>query len=132
MEAPPPENHGARFTTRSGPPAAVVAVDGDIDAANAGRFADHVQRCAAGCGCLIVDLRGVEFFGTEGFSVLHGINVRCAEAGVRWAVVPSAAVRRLLSICDPDEMLPTAPTVTAALTDDRRPQRLSELVPQVG
>ena len=41
---------------------------------------------------LVLDLSGVEFLGTAGFSALHTVNVRCAGENVDWALVPSAAV----------------------------------------
>ena len=50
---------------------------------------------------LALDLTGVDFFGTAGFSALHTLNVRCAGAGVEWVLVPSNAVSRLMRICDP-------------------------------
>ncbi len=75
-----------------------------------------------------MDLRGLEFFGTAGFSALHTINVRCAGAGVRWAVVPSKAVSRLLRICDPDNALPVAEP--AVLDENDQPLRLFQLVPE--
>ena len=55
---------------------------------------------------VILDLRGLEFIGTAGFSALHRINVACSGAQVRWAMAPSAAVSRLLRVCDPDGTLP--------------------------
>ncbi len=63
------------------------------------RHADHINR-------LVLDLSGVEFFGTAGFSAMHTLNVRCAGESIEWASVPSAAVIRLLRVCDPDSTLP--------------------------
>jgi anti-anti-sigma factor len=68
------------------------------------------------CTALVLDLTGVEFFGTAAFSALHTLNVRCARGGTDWILVPSAAVRRLLAICDPDATLPTAATPDTAAT----------------
>src|ERR1700760_1188020 len=96
----PWENHTARFTAEWGPSSVVITAHGELDASNANQLADYVQRCAAHTKSVIVNLSGLEFFGTAGFSALHTINVRCAGAGVRWAVVPSKAVSRLLRICD--------------------------------
>lgn len=106
--------HTARFRAAPrSPSATVVSAHGEIDAVNAQQFADFAVS-HAGCG-LILDLSGVEFFGTAGFSALHTLNVRCAEVDVRWTLVPSAAVRRLMQICDPDGTLPSSDTVAAAL-----------------
>ncbi|BBZ10203.1 sulfate transporter [Mycobacterium branderi] len=126
----PWESHTARFTAHRGATAAVVSASGELDASNANQLADYVVRCAASTKSLVVDLSGVEFFGTAGFSALHTINVRCAGADVRWAVVPSHAVSRLLRICDPDKTLPIAESVTEGLADNEEPRRLLQLIAQ--
>ncbi|KUI31193.1 anti-anti-sigma factor [Mycobacterium sp. IS-1496] len=107
--------HTAGFEAAALPPStAVVTARGELDAANAQLFADFALQHAA--DALILDLSEVEFFGTAGFSALHTLNVRCAEADITWVLVPSAAVSRLLRICDPDATLPCAETVEAART----------------
>jgi anti-anti-sigma factor len=122
----PWENHTARFTAEWGPSFVVITAHGELDASNANHLTDYVQRCAAQTESLILNLRGLEFFGTAGFSALHTINVRCAGSGVRWAMVPSKAVSRLLRICDPDNALPLA----ASVPDSKEPLRLFQLIPQ--
>jgi anti-anti-sigma factor len=128
----PWENHTARFTAEWGPPAVVITAHGELDASNSNQLADYVQRCAAHFKSLVVilNLSEVEFFGTAGFSALHTINVRSAGADVRWAVVPSRAVSRLLRICDPDHALPVAESIEDALDDNEKPLQLLQLVPQ--
>ena len=64
---------------------------------------------------LVLDLSGLDFFGTEGFSALHRVSVLCARVGTGWAMVPGAAVTRVLWICDPQGSLPTANTVEGAM-----------------
>jgi anti-anti-sigma factor len=108
----------------------VITAHGELDASNANQLADYVQRYAANANLVVVNLSGLEFFGTAGFSALHTINVRCAGGGVRWAVVPSQAVSRLLRICDPDNALPLAESVPDILDGDEKPRRLFQLVPQ--
>ena len=101
------EAHRARFTSRwIGPSQILVGAEGEADAANAEEFVAYCRRCLAHCGCLIVDLRGLDFFGTAGLSALRSIDEQCAAAGVEWALVPSAAVHRLLRVC-PGKTLPT-------------------------
>ncbi len=110
----------------------VISAHGELDASNATQFADYFDLCINDSTPLIVDLSGLEFFGTAGFSALHLINVRCAGAKLRWAVVPSKAVSRLLRICDPDNALPLIKSVHAMLAaDDEDPDqnRLFQLVP---
>jgi anti-anti-sigma factor len=124
------ETPTARFTAEWGPSFVVVTAHGELDASNANQLADYVQRCAIHSQSVILNLSGLEFFGTAGFSALHTINVRCAGANVRWAVVPSKAVTRLLRICDPDSALPVTRSVPAILAEDKEPRRLFQLVPQ--
>jgi len=88
-----------------GPSEVVMSAHGEADAANAEQFVDYCQRCMAQCQRLIIDLRGLDFFGTAGLSALETIGARCANTGVEWAIIPGAAVRRLLRAC-PDVALP--------------------------
>jgi anti-anti-sigma factor len=125
----PWENHTARFTAEWGPSFVVITAYGELDASNASHLADYVQRCAAHCKPIILNLSGLEFFGTAGFSALHTINVRCAGADVRWAVVPGKAVSRLLRICDPDNTLPLVESMPVGFDDNGEPRRLFQLIP---
>ncbi len=126
----PWENHTARFTAEWSPSSVLITANGELDASNANQLADYVQRCAANAKSVILNLSGLEFFGTAGFSALHTINVRCAATDVRWVVVPNKAVSRLLQICDPDHALPLAESVPDSLDGDEKPRRLFQLVPQ--
>jgi anti-anti-sigma factor len=108
----------ARFDTRwTMSSVAIVSAYGDIDASNATTLTDYALVNAVRCRGLILGLSGLEFFGTEGFSALHRVSVRCARADIGWMVVPGAAVSRLLRICDPHGSLPTVDTVGAALAN---------------
>ncbi|MGN7779680.1 STAS domain-containing protein [Mycolicibacterium sp. 22603] len=131
--APPRAARGtAVYTVRRMPPSTtVVEVYGQLDAANARQFSGYAVTHLAHTDQLIVDLTGVEFFGTEAFSMLHTISVTAAGKDARWVLVPSAAVRRLLQICDPDGVLPTAENpIEAAGRLQGHP--LLQLVPQFG
>ena len=115
----------ASFATRwLQPSVAVITAHGELDASNAQEFVDYALRDMERTQRLALDLSGVDFFATAGFSALHTLNVRCAGAGVEWVLVPSNAVSRLLRICDPDSTLPMAATMPAALSrlsaDQRR------------
>jgi anti-anti-sigma factor len=122
--------HSAHFATRwLRPSTAVITAHGELDAANAQQFVDYALRHAERTERLVLDLSGVDFFGTAGFSALHTVNVRCAGARIEWAMVPSAAVTRLLRICDPDSALPICSSVDSALaTVQGEPRRLLQLV----
>jgi anti-anti-sigma factor len=127
------ENHSARFTAEWLSSCVVITAHGELDASNASQLADYVQRCSADSKSVIVDLTGLDFFGTAGFSALHLINVRCAGANLHWAVVPSKAVSRLLRICDPDNTLPLAKSaraMTEADGENSGSSRLFQLVPE--
>ena len=94
---------------------AVISARGHIDASNADTLTEYTLGHLTGCRGLIIDLRGLDFFGTDGFSALHRVSVCCAHPGIRWAVVPSGAVSRVLRIGDPQGLLPAASTVEAAM-----------------
>ena len=64
----------------------VITAHGELDAANAQEFVDYALRHAARINRLVLDLSGVEFFGTSGFSALHTLNVRCAGESIEWAL----------------------------------------------
>jgi anti-anti-sigma factor len=110
--------HAAQFDTRwTMSSVAIVSAYGDIDASNASMLIEYAFANAARCRGLILGLSGLEFFGTEGFSALHRVSVRCAHAQIGWMMVPGAAVSRVLRICDPHGSLPTVDTVGAALAN---------------
>lgn len=102
----------------------LVSAYGELDAANADQLAEYVARCVKHCRWLTLDLTGLKFIGTAGFSALHRINVMCSTGDVRWAMEPSLAVSRLLRICDPDGVLP--------VNEPKRsgPARLLQLIPE--
>jgi anti-anti-sigma factor len=118
------------FTTQwSNDNVGIITVHGELDASNSAAFADHVDECAAAGTHLVLDLSPLQFFGTAGFSALHTINVRCANASARWAMVTGEAVSRLLRVCDPDHTLPVADSISDAVELlDGEPRRLLELV----
>ena len=128
------ESHMAHFASRwLQPHTAVITAHGEIDAANAQELVDYALRHGDRMDRLVLDMSGVDFFGTSGFSALHTLNVRCAGESIEWASVPSAAVTRLLRICDPDSILPFYSGVDTALSAVQgEPRRLLQLVPQTG
>ena len=126
----PTDCHTAHFATQwLQPSMAVITANGELDAANAQEFVDYALRHAAHTDRLVLDLTGVDFFGTAGFSALHTVNVRCAAEKIEWALTPSPAVIRLLRICDPDSALPICTSVEAALSAVQgEPRRLLQLI----
>lgn len=112
-----------RFNARWEPSGTVITVDGELDAANADELAAYVQHSLGRSRRVILDLRGLDFIGTAGFSALHRINVMCSGAGMDWAMVASTAVSRLLRICDPDETLPVTTPLREPLVPADPPER---------
>jgi anti-anti-sigma factor len=132
------QSRTAQFTASWGPSGTVIAVDGELDAANADELAAYVQQSTKRSNKVILDLRSVKFIGTAGFSALHRINVVCSGAQAYWAMVPSPAVARLLRVCDPDGTLPVTTAKDEAILEplpgeeDEKPwpRPLLQLVPQ--
>ena len=131
------QSRTAQFSARRQPSGTVITVDGELDAANADQLAAYVQRSVMRSKRVILDLRGLEFIGTAGFSALHRINVACSAAQVRWAMVSSPALSRLLRVCDPDGTLagddahaPSRCCGRAAWTAGEARRPLLQLVPQ--
>ncbi|WP_264016899.1 STAS domain-containing protein [Mycolicibacter longobardus] len=106
-----------------------MAANGEIDAANAGRFSDDAQRCADCCEWLILDLSELTFIGTAGFSALKSISARCASTQTRLMVIPSPALTTVVRICDPQSRLPLVESLADALADVQRSGRPLRLVP---
>jgi anti-anti-sigma factor len=128
----PWERHTTRLANhRLRSPVAVICARGHIDASNADTLTEYTLGHLMQCRGLILDLRDLNFFGTEGFSALHRVSVCCAHAGIGWAIVPSEAVSRVLRIGDPQGLLPAASTVEAATATIQdhplRPQPSSDI-----
>ena len=64
---------------------------------------------------VVVNLRAVDFFGSQGFTALYYVSVQCARRDVDWMVAGSRTVLRILRICDPDCELPLIADLEAAL-----------------
>jgi anti-anti-sigma factor len=106
----------ATFAVRHPSPSRVaVAVMGEIDAVNARDLGRYVERHTRVSKQLVVDLRAVDFFGSQAFTALYYISVRCARSDVDWMIVGSDPVRRLLSVCDPGGELPLVDDLPWAL-----------------
>jgi anti-anti-sigma factor len=94
----------------------LISVKGDVDATNRQALGRFVQRHTRVSKQLILDLSGVNFFGSQGFTALYYVSVQCARRDVDWMIVGSRTVLRILRICDPDGELPVVGDLSAALT----------------
>jgi anti-anti-sigma factor len=113
-----------RFTSSLiGSTMVLVTSEGEIDACNARGLAAYIEGVLAGKRRLILDLRGLTFFGTPGFSALHYVHVTCSRRDVNWVLVPGAEVSRILRICDPQQRLPVADTLEHAIAAVGSPPR---------
>jgi len=61
----------------------LVAAVGEIDAANSGELRTFIENHLRGYQQLVLDLSRLDFFGTDGFSALHTINVSAVAALAR-------------------------------------------------
>ena len=92
----------------------LVSVRGEVDATNRQALGRFVHRHIRVSKQLILDLTGVDFFGSQGFTALYYINVQCARRDVDWMIAGGRTVLRFLRICDPDDDLPLAGDIAAA------------------
>jgi anti-anti-sigma factor len=109
-----------------------VAVIGEIDAVNGRDLGRYVERQISISNQLVLDLRAVDFFGSAGFTALYYISVHCARSDMDWMIVGSPAVRRVLSICDPDGVLPLVDDLVAGLAQLDRRARCSHYAVSAG
>jgi anti-anti-sigma factor len=108
----------------------LVAAVGEIDAANSVELRTFIENHLGGYQQLVLDLSRLDFLGTDGFSVLHTINVRCSRRGIDWVMVPGPEVSRMLRACDPEGALATATNIVSAVAAlARGPHRQLHLTP---
>lgn len=105
---------GLRLYSYPRPPATVIEVGGEIDAHNAQHVTDYFADFIYVGHPLVLDLSGVDFLGTEGFSAILQFAEECRRAERPWALVGSRAVKILLRV-ETNHRLPTAGSVDTAL-----------------
>lgn len=102
---------GMSLRTHFQPGMLIVQVCGAIEASNAARLSDHITDLANPDRPLILDLRGVNFINDDGFHALVRIAEYSHRTGMRWALVTSEAVDRLLGATPSTYGLPIAASV---------------------
>ena len=103
---------------------AVVEVEGEVDAVNADALRDYAMSVLRDARRLVLDFSGVKFFGTAGVSALQTLRVAGTAAGTESVMVVSAAVARVLRMCDPAGVMVAVGTLAAGiavLDGDPRP-----------
>ncbi|WP_245839877.1 STAS domain-containing protein [Mycobacterium aquaticum] len=107
----------------------MITVHGDLDAASAPQFATYAMRHTFHTRRLVIDLAGVEFFGTAGLAALEDLDGRCSAKSVAWGLTSCPAVDRLLRLST--ATLPVYPTVSKALAElEAKAAPSLQLVPQ--
>lgn len=104
----------AGVTAARTPESVVLCVHGEVDASNAARLADYVERHVAVAGTLVLDTSAVDFFGAPALAVLHRVDHGCDRNGVRWRLVAGPALRRVMRACGTTG-LPQSDNVPSAL-----------------
>jgi anti-anti-sigma factor len=119
-----PSSRALRFkSSRRAPSVVAVEVYGDVDASNADDLSRYVGKVRGPRDDVVLDLGGVTFFGTHGFSVLMQANAGGA------VVVASPVVDRMLRLCDPESHVSVAVDVDAAVAMLRgRPRPALEFI----
>lgn len=89
-----------------------VSVRGEVDAANAKDFAvavcEAIDFWQARPARVEIDLRDLGFLAVDGIAALHALNAQFLRHDVPWTVIPGPAVSRLLALCDPEGVIPSA------------------------
>jgi anti-anti-sigma factor len=105
---------GAQLEVRARSLATVLRISGEIDASNADRVAEAVQRFSQLTSPLILDLSHLDFLGVAGFRALITLNREHQQAQLHSSVVKGAAMRPLTRVF-PDHDLPIVDSVPEAL-----------------
>jgi anti-sigma B factor antagonist len=83
----------------------VVSVVGEIDLATIPELRQHCERVEG--EKIVLDLSGVDHFDVLGFGVVHGLQLRVARRGGRFAVVcPPGRPRELFAATGVDSLVP--------------------------
>jgi anti-anti-sigma factor len=94
---------------RNQPGTTVVTVEGDLDLASAGAFVAALAAVAAGASDALVDMAAVEFIDSSTMRALVRAHRLFESLGLRLTVrEPSRPVRRMLGLCQLDEVINTA------------------------
>lgn len=106
----------------------LMALTGEVDAASAPVVFDRIQALLTRYHQLVLDLSGVAFFGTAGYSLLHRLDAFANRALRDWVLVSGPEVQRLLDVCDPEHAFPVASNIVSAVaTLARGPHRTPQL-----
>ena len=105
-------------------PTAVVALPGEIDAANAGKICQELlSAISLGAAVVVIDMSATTFCDSAGVQAIIAAYRRAGANGTQLRLVATAMLR-ILTIVGADQLVPTYSTLEAALVD-RPPARAS-------
>jgi anti-anti-sigma factor len=105
-----------RVEWRDGVP--VAAVDGEVDASNAGELGAELRELVTNRSLmLVIDLGPTQYLDSAGINLLFslGEELRAHQVVLRLVVDPGSPVARMLALTGLDKSIPTFPTVAGAL-----------------
>jgi anti-sigma B factor antagonist len=108
----------ARLEVERRDPVMVAALEGEIDASNAGEIAAEVRTLVDNRDQgLLVDLTPTAYLDSAGINLLFtlGDDLRARQMKLVLVVAPGSAIARMLSITSLDRAYPTYATVEEAL-----------------
>lgn len=122
---------GAEIRACSRHLATVVAIRGDITAANLDAVTAQAIRFLLPDTSYVLDLSELDSIAPQGVALLSAIDDACAVADVEWALVSGSATIELFDAEMRDRMLPIVDSVADALHDfaDARTAQRSLLLP---
>jgi anti-anti-sigma factor len=91
---------GASWIARREGAANVIAVTGELDAANMPQFACYARRVLAEGRPVILDLGRLDFLAAQGIQMLIELDCESRRRTAQWALLPGSAGARLLKLCD--------------------------------
>ena len=108
----PSENSKLR---RAGPHA-VITMPAEIDMTNVGQIREALLAAASGQTSLIIDMNATTFCDSAGVRAIITASQQAAMAGTQVRLV-ATAVLRIFTITGADQLIPTYPTLEAALAE---------------
>lgn len=94
----------------------VAHVTGDIDLSSADAFREGLAQGVASGNAFVLNLDGVTFMGSLGFSALVETHHETERRNIRWGIVAGTSpIIRPLKITGLEQVLPLYPTVPDAL-----------------
>lgn len=94
-----------------------LTVQGRLDLEDAPKLREHLRDAqASGYAHYLVSMDGVEFMDSSGLSALvSGLKAARSAGGELYLIAPSAPVSKLLELTLLSQIIPTVPTLAAAL-----------------